>query len=219
MNEHQELKEYLDRQFCKEDERLKAIRIQSDLKILPNIHISPYVGQFLYLLAQIHQPKKIVEIGTLGGYSSLWLSQAMPQAKIISLEINPQHAKAAQENVAHTNNIEIRVGHGVELLAQMALNNEGPFDFFFLDADKENNILYLDWAIHLSHPGTLIIIDNIIPKGPKGGVPGNKEAISIYAFNDYLTHHPAIDSAALTTLVRSGQDGMAIARVKGKAKG
>ncbi len=214
MSEHQELKDYLDLNFSQEDEPLKWIREHSAEHGLPNINISPYMGRFLYLMAKIHQPKKILEIGTLGGYSTVWLAKAVPEAKMISLEINPHYVKLARkhlEKYSLSHRVEIREGHGVDLLSQIAQKQEGPFDLFFLDADKENNILYLDWAIHLSRPGSLILIDNVIPKGPKGGIPGNKEAVSIYAFNDYLTKQPAIEVAAITTLNRHGLDGMAIA--------
>jgi predicted O-methyltransferase YrrM len=218
IEENQELKGYLDNRFSHEDSILKAIQSDSHEKGLPDICISPYMGKFIYLIAKIQDPHKILEIGTLGGYSTVWLARALkPGGKLISLEINPLHVQLARDHIqkAHLGHcVEIREGHGVELLAQIGQQKEGPFDLFFLDADKENNVIYFDWALSLSRPGSLILIDNIIPKGPKGGIPGNKEAISIYAFNDYLAAHPAIEVAPITTLVRGRLDGMAIVRVK-----
>lgn len=212
-----ELNDYFDRCFSQEDEILKFIRSNSHDHRLPPINISPYMGKFLYLMAKIQDPKKILEIGTLGGYSTIWLARALkPGGQLISLEINPVHVQLAKEHIIKaqlSHCVEIREGHAVELLAQLAQRQEGPFDLFFLDADKENNVLYFDWALHLSRPGSLIFIDNIIPKGPQNGIPGNKEAVFIYEFNDYLAGHPAVEVAPVAT-VHGRLDGLAIVRVK-----
>ncbi len=203
---HQEVKEYLERRFGQESSLLHSIRTKSHAERLPNIQIPIHVGKILYLLAKIQAPRQILEIGTLGGYSTAWLAQALlPNGRLISLEINPDHAAKAYEHLEELKEkqIEIRVGHAVELLAQLAAAKEGPFDFIFIDADKENNALYLDWSLHLSRPGTLILIDNLIPKGLKVGYPSHEEAKAIYAFNDYLAQHPQLEIAAVPTLVDS----------------
>jgi predicted O-methyltransferase YrrM len=169
-------------------------------------------------LAKIQKPRQILEIGTLGGYSTAWLAQALlPQGRLISLEINPYHAEKAHQHLQEfkEKKIEIRTGHAVELLAQLDAAQEGPFDLIFIDADKENNALYLDWSLRLSRSGTLILIDNLIPKGKKIGYPSHEEAKVIYAFNDYLAQHPLLEIAALPTLVAEGRlDALAIAYVK-----
>jgi predicted O-methyltransferase YrrM len=214
----QEVKDYLDRRFGHESELLHLIRSQSDAEKLPDIHIPIHLGRFLYLMAKIQAARQILEIGTLGGYSTAWLAQALPsKGRLLSLEINPDHAAKARKHLeVFQEKIEIREGHAVDLLAQLAAAKEGPFDFIFIDADKENNALYLDWSLRLSRPGTLILIDNLIPKGKKVGYPAHEEAKAVYAFNDYLAQHPLIETAAITTLVgpQGRLDGLAIARVK-----
>jgi predicted O-methyltransferase YrrM len=215
----QEVKDYFDRRFSQENALLHLIRTQSHHEGLPDIQIPIYLGKLLYLLAKIQAPHQILEIGTLGGYSTAWLAQALaPHGRLISLEINLEHAIKAREHLhaLKEKNIEIRIGHAVDLLAQLAAVEKNPFDLIFIDADKENNALYLDWSLRLSRPGTLILIDNLIPKGNKVGYPANEEAKAVYAFNDYLAQHPLIETAVVPTLVGSqGRlDGLAIARVK-----
>ncbi len=219
MPSSQEVKDYIDRRFGYETASLHFIRSQSQDESLPDIHIPIHVGRLLYLLAKIQSPQRILEIGTLGGYSTAWLAQALPpEGRLISLEINPEHAEQARQHLdtIQEKRVEILVGHAVDLLAQLAAKEEGPFDVIFIDADKENNALYLDWSLRLSRPGTLILIDNLIPKGKKVGYPFHEEAKAVYAFNDYLAQHPLIETAVVPTLTGSlGRlDGLAIARVK-----
>jgi predicted O-methyltransferase YrrM len=220
MPSNQEVKNYLDRRFGYENHLLHFIRTQShDDDQLPDIQIPIHVGRMLYLLAKVQQPRQILEIGTLGGYSTAWLAQALSrEGRLISLEINLYHAQKAQEHLKEFKDkqIEIRTGHAVDLLAQLDAAQEGPFDFIFIDADKENNALYLDWSLRLSRPGTLIVIDNLIPKGKKIGYPSHDEAKAIYAFNDYLAQHPLLEVAAFPSIVGSqGRvDALAIAYVK-----
>lgn len=215
----QEVKDYLDRRFGQENAFLHFIRTQSQTEGLPDIHIPIHVGKLIYLLAKIQAPRQILEIGTLGGYSTAWLAQALPSdGRLISLEFNPVHAAKAREHLQALKEkwIDIRVGHAVDLLAQLAAADEGPFDLIFIDADKDNNALYLDWSLRLSRPGTLILIDNLIPKGTKVGYPYNEEAKSVYAFNDYLAQHPLLEVTVIPTLVgpQGRLDGLALARVK-----
>ena len=217
---NQEVKNYLDRRFGQENAALHFIRTQIEADaLLPHIQIPIHVGKMIYLLAKMQRPHQILEIGTLGGYSTAWLAQALlPQGRLISLEYDPYHAARAHEHlqIFTDKQIEIRVGHAVDLLAQMDATKEGPFDVIFIDADKENNALYLDWSLQLSRPGTLILIDNLIPKGKKVGYPSHEEAKAIYAFNDYLAQHPSIEVAAFPSLVGSqGRiDALAMAYVK-----
>lgn len=216
---NQEVKNYLDRRFGYENALLHFIRTQSQDDQLPDIQIPIHVGRMLYLLAKIQQPRQILEIGTLGGYSTAWLAQALSQeGRLISLEMNRYYAQKAQKNVKEFEDkrIEIRIGHAVELLSQLDADREGPFDLIFIDADKENNALYLDWSLRLSRLGTVILIDNLIPKGEKVGYPSHDEAKEIYAFNDYLAQHPLLEVAAFPSIVGSqGRlDALAMAYVK-----
>lgn len=219
---NQEVKDYLDRRFSQENALLHSIRTQSQIEGLPDIHIPIHIGKFIYLLVKIQNCSRILEIGTLGGYSTAWLAEALPShGHLISLEINPDHAAKAQLHLSSIQNkqIEIRVGHAVNLLSQLVAAQEDPFDLIFIDADKENNALYFDWSLSLSRPGTLILIDNLIPKGEKVGYPSHEEAKTVYAFNDYLAQHPSIEIAVVPSLVglQGRLDGLAILRVKEKS--
>jgi len=219
----EEVKNYLDCRFGDERSLLHSIRTQCKDEQLPEIQISVHVGKMMYLMAKMQKAKRILEIGTLGGYSTAWLAQALPhEGRLISLEINEEYAEKAKKHLKEVRgpNIEIRVGHAVELLAKIAESGEGPFDLIFIDADKENYALYLDWSLRLSREGTVILIDNLIPKGPIVGYPCHDEAKHVYAFNDYLAQHPMLEVAVFPTLTRKqGRlDAMAVAYVKGPFK-
>lgn len=212
-----EIKTYLDRRFGREHPSVHLVRSYAKKDGLPDINIPPHIGNFLYLLAKIHQTKRILEIGTLGAYSSLWLVQALPpDGYLLSLESSPLHVAKAREYIQKTNEkrIEIKEGKALMLLPLLVTSKTTSFDFIFIDADKKSNALYLDWALQLSHSGTLILIDNIIPKGEKIGYPNQPEAEHVYAFNDYLSQHPCLESVALPVLNSTRCDGLALARVK-----
>jgi predicted O-methyltransferase YrrM len=223
MANNQDVMDYLNRRFGQENGLLHGIRTQAHAEGFPAIHIPIYMGKLLQLLAKIQGANRILEVGTLGGYSTAWLAQALPPGgRLISLEINPLYAYKAQERLKQISHvaIEIRVGHAVELLAQLVEAGEGPFDLIFIDADKENNVLYLDWCFSLARPGTLILVDNLIPKGDCLGYAGHEEAKAVYAFNDYLAQHPLLETAALATLagLEGRLDGLALIRVKENSK-
>lgn len=212
-----QLKDYLDRRFGQEDTILHNIRVDAQEKKLPPIHVPIYVGKLLYLLAKIQGASRILEIGTLAGYSTIWLARALPtNGHLLTLEINPLYVQIAKEHVLQaqlSHCVDIRQGHAVDLLAQLAQTETEPFDLVFIDADKENNALYLDWALRLSRPGSLILIDNLIPKGDKVGYPQSQEAEEIYAFNDYLSRHPSLEVAVIPTIEEHGRlDGLALVR-------
>lgn len=209
----------MNRRFGQESQKLHAIRTECLRHQLPQIHIPVYLGRLLYLFAKIQQAKRILEIGALGGYSTAWLSSALPSdGHLISLEIDPYHAELARQNVDEK--VTVLSGHAVNLLAMLYQQKEPPFDLIFIDADKENYPLYLDWSIQLSRPGTLILIDNLIPKGNTIGYPGNEEAKSVYLFNDYLAQHPSLEVAAFPTIGREEKcDAFAMAYVVSVKKG
>jgi predicted O-methyltransferase YrrM len=216
-----DVKNYLDRRFSVEPSTLHHMRVEAINRGLPDIHIPMHTGKFLYLLTKIMHPAKILEIGTLGGYSTGWLAEGLPEKGwLLSLEVNAQYAEETKKQLKqHSHkNIEIRVGHAVDVLAQIDKNQEGPFDLIFIDADKENNVLYFDWAVHLSRPGSLILIDNIIPKGPKVGYPSHNEAQLVYEFNDYIAQHSMVEIAVIPSITGSQArlDGLALVRVKEK---
>lgn len=185
---------------------------------LPSIDVAPNQGKFLHLLAKIQGAKKILEVGILGGYSTTWLARALPpEGKLISLEFNPKHAKVASANIARaglSNLVEIRVGPALESLPKLQAENAGPFDLIFIDADKPNNPNYLDWAIRLSRPGTIIITDNVIREGdildPDSSDPSVQGTRRLF---EKLKSEPRLEATALQTVGCKKHDGFIIARV------
>lgn len=200
------IKNYINKFFVKENKHILHARENSQHLGLPNIQVPAQVGKLISLLVRIKAPKRILEIGTLGAYSTLWIAESVASdAKIICLEIDPHHASVAREHIqvaGYASQIEIREGNAQQLLNQMQNNQEAPFDLIFIDADKENYPAYLDAAILLSASGTLILSDNLIPKGddidPNTDSPG---ARGIYQFNKKLAEDPRLESILSTTIV------------------
>ncbi|HWN33428.1 MAG TPA: O-methyltransferase [Pseudonocardia sp.] len=151
------------------DPVLEAALAASDAAGLPPIAVSPALGKLLALLAKATGARRILEIGTLGGYSTIWLGRALPAGgQLISLEAVDRHAEVARANVASaglSEVVEIRVGPALEALPKLAAEQTSPFDLIFIDADKENNTAYFDWAIQLARPGSMIIVDNVVRNG------------------------------------------------------
>jgi predicted O-methyltransferase YrrM len=186
---------------------------------LPPIDVAPNQGKLLHLIARVQGAKRILEVGTLGGYSTIWLARALPaDGKLITLELDPKHASVAANNINRAglgSRVEIRVGPALDSLAKLEEENAGPFDLVFLDADKPNNPKYLDWAVRLSRPGTLIIGDNVI----RDGAIVEKEnsdprVIGTRAFLEKLGNDPRLDATAIQTVGSKGYDGFALAVVK-----
>jgi predicted O-methyltransferase YrrM len=184
---------------------------------LPEIQISPTEGKLLRLLAEIAGVRRILEIGTLGGYSTIHLAGALPEGGLlVSLEVDERNAGVARENIAEAgleSVVEVRVGDARELLAWMFEEGEGPFDLTFIDADKGGYPEYLEWALRLSRPGSLILGDNAI-MGGSVIEPEEGSAQAIRQFNERLAQDPRL-SAIVLPLIRGRVDGLAIARVLG----
>ena len=182
---------------------------------LPAIDVSPAQGKFLHLMVKITGARRVLEIGTLGGYSTAWMASALPAGgRLISLEYAPHHAEVARDNIARAGlleQVEIRQGAALELLPAL----EGPFDLVFIDADKPNNAGYLEWAVRLGRPGTVIILDNVIRDGRVTDASSTDRSVegSRAAF-DFLHDHPQLDSTALQTVGLKGYDGFALALVE-----
>ncbi len=151
-----------------------ALRASADAG-LPPISVSPSQGKLLHLLAKLQGARKILEIGTLGGYSAIWLARALPEdGRLVTLEAVAKHAKVAQANVVNAGLqqiVKIRLGPALDTLPKLAEEGEGPFDLTFIDADKERTVEYFRWAIELSHPGSVVIVDNVIRNGRRQGHP------------------------------------------------
>lgn len=182
---------------------------------LPAIDVSAAQGKFLNLLVRMNGARRILEIGTLGGYSTIWLARALPpDGKIITLEYEPRHAATARKNLDRAGfgeMVDIRVGAAAESLPALAAEGVAPFDFIFIDADKPSNPIYLDWALRLSRPGTVIVLDNVVRNG---GVVDkasrDPSIIGTRAGFDFLAANPRLDATALQTVGAKGYDGFAL---------
>ena len=181
---------------------------------LPPIDVAPNQGKLLHLLARLMGARNILEIGTLGGYSTIWLARALPQdGRLITLEFNPKHAEVALENLARaglSEIVEVRQGAALDTLPTLT----GPFDLIFIDADKPNNPNYLEWALKLSRPGTLIVADNVVrdgevvnPNSSNVGVQGTRK------FLERLAAEPRLSATAIQTVGSKGYEGFAMALV------
>lgn len=186
---------------------------------LPSIDVSPAQGKFLNLMVRISGARRILEIGTLGGYSTIWLAKALPTGgSLISLEFSPKHAAVAKDNLARAgllDRTEVRVGAALDSLPGLETEKKGPFDLVFIDADKPNNPHYLDWAIKLSRPGTVIILDNVVRDGRVADATSTEPSVvGTRAAFDLLKAHPRVDSTALQTVGAKGWDGFVLGVVK-----
>ncbi|MEU6577383.1 O-methyltransferase [Streptomyces sp. NPDC046805] len=209
---------YFTTHLSPDDEALQACLRDSEAAGLPHVNVTANQGKFLQLLAQIQDARTILEIGTLGGYSTIWLGRALPtDGRLVSLEYNPRHAEIASRNIARAGLekiAEVRVGPALESLPMLADENPAPFDLVFIDADKANNAHYVEWALKLTHAGSLIVLDNVVRGGqvldaqsPEPSVRGTRAAIELIA------SHPRLSGTALQTVGSKGYDGFALARV------
>jgi caffeoyl-CoA O-methyltransferase len=208
---------YVEELFAPPDPALEDALRRSREAGLPEIQVSPNEGVLLRLLAEIAGAGRILEIGTLGGYSTIHLARALPDhGSLVSLEVDERYAEVARENIWGAGigeKVEVRVGDARELLARMVEDGEGPFDLVFIDADKESYPEYLEWALRLSQPGSLILGDNAI-RGGSVLDPRDESARAIREFNEALAKNPRL-SALILPLIRERMDGLAIARVIG----
>lgn len=184
---------------------------------LPEIQVSPNEGKLLYLLARIAGARRILEVGTLGGYSTAWLARALPPGgRLVSLELEPRHARVARRNLERcglARRVVIRVGPAAESMRDMIRRRLRPFDLIFLDADKESYSEYLDLAVRLARPGSLILADNVIRNGRVvDGAPPEAADRAIREFNAALAAHPRLDSLILPVF-RNKLDGLSVSIV------
>jgi caffeoyl-CoA O-methyltransferase len=207
---------YVEGLFAPPDPVLEGALRRSREAGLPEIQVSPAEGTLLRLLAEIAGAMRILEIGTLGGYSTIHLARALPEdGLLISLEVDERHAGVARQNIAEAGLegvVEVRVGDARKLLARMVKEGEGPFDLTFIDADKGGYPEYLEWGIRLSRPGSLILGDNAI-RGGSVLDAGDDTSRVIREFNENLAQDPRL-SATVLPLIRERIDGLAVARVR-----
>jgi len=212
--------QYISDLFGDQDNELAATEQSIIEANIPQISVSTNQGKFLHLLARLSKAKKILEIGTLGGYSTIWLARALPpDGKIISLEVDPKHAAVAQKNVNHaglSELVEIRIGKAIEELPKLLGENEGPFDMIFIDADKPPYKEYFEWSLKLSRPGTLIIADNVIRDGKVlEKISPDEMVAGVKRFNEALAATPSVTATIIQTVGAKDHDGMALAIVNG----
>ncbi len=209
---------YVGRQLLSDDAVLDAVLAANEAAGLPPIDVSPAQGKFLNLMVRMTGARKLLEIGTLGAYSTICMARALPEGgRAVTLEYEPRHAEVATANIARAGlggKVEVRVGAAAATLPVLASEGQGPFDFIFIDADKPNNTIYLDWAVKLSRPGTVIILDNVIREGRViDAASDDPSIIGTRAAFELIGGHPRLDATALQTVGIKGYDGFAIAMV------
>src|SRR5579863_2389520 len=214
-----EVERYIAGHLVAHDEALEAAAAANSAAGLPPIEVAPNAGKLLYMLARLVGARRILEIGTLGGYSTIWLARALPKdGRLITLEYEEKHAKVARENLNRAGvgeRVEIRVGKALDSLEKIAAEKLEPFDFFFIDADKRNNPNYLRWAHKLARVGSLIVVDNVVRDGavieaenPDPDIQGTRKLFEM------LAAEPGLTATALQTVGSKGYDGFAMALVE-----
>jgi len=209
---------YLASLFVGADTALDAALAASATAGLPEIQVSPTQGKLLHLLARLQSARAILEIGTLGGYSAIWLARALPPGgRLVTLEFDPKHAEVARGNIALaglSERVDVRQGRALDLLPRIETEKIGPFDLVFIDANKDNNPEYFTWALRLSRPGGLIILDNVVREGgvldaasADPAIQGTRRALAMMAAE------PRVIATAIQTVGVKGWDGLAIAMV------
>jgi predicted O-methyltransferase YrrM len=209
---------YFDELLIGSDAALDSAMQASSAAGLPAYAVSPSQGKLLFLLAQIQGARSILEVGTLGGYSTIWMARALPDGgKLVTLEFSPKHAEVARANIANaglTQCVELRVGSALDTLPQLAAEGRSRFDLIFIDADKENNPAYFSWALKLSRPGTVIIVDNVVREGAVAdGASADPVILGIRRFHEMLAAEPRATATAIQTVGSKGYDGFTLIRV------
>jgi predicted O-methyltransferase YrrM len=200
------------------DDKLESALAANHKAGLPSIDVSRLQGKFLDLLVRISGARKILEIGTLGAYSTIWMARALPEGgHIVTLEADPHHAKVARANLKNAgllDRVDLRLGRAIESLPKLEASGAGPFDLIFIDADKPNNPEYLAWALKLSRPGTVIVTDNVVRDGKVVGAESDDKTIQgTRRFAQMLAAEPRLSATVLQTVGTKGYDGFAVAVV------
>jgi predicted O-methyltransferase YrrM len=204
--------EYLEDCLVPGEETLEAALSASKAAGLPQINVAPNQGKLLMLLARAAGARRILEVGTLGGYSTIWLARGLsPGGRLITLEANPDYAEVARANIARAGldgQVEVRIGRAQDTLPNLAA--EGPFDLVFIDADKPGTPGYFQWAVKLSRRGSLIIVDNVVREGAVLDAHGDAHVQGMRRFFELAATDPRVSGTALQTVGAKGHDGLAI---------
>lgn len=220
VNTWEKVDQYITEHLIPHDSVLEKVLSANQQAGLPPIDVAPNQGKLLNLLAQMQGAKRILEMGTLGGYSTIWLARALQaDGQLVTLELDPFHAQVAQANLSLaqlSGIVEIRVGNALDQLAQMEDEGVEPFDFIFIDADKPNNPNYLKWALHFSHPGTVIIGDNVVRDGEVINEKSQDPRVEgVREFYELLAKEPKVTATAIQTVGKKGYDGFVLGIVNG----
>ena len=200
------------------DDALETALETSSAGGLPAINVSPTQGKLLQVLARAQGARSILEVGTLGGYSTIWLARALPvDGRLVTLEVEEKHADVARVNIAHAGLsavVELRLGSALDTLPELAAENRGPFDFVFIDADKPHISEYFRWAVELSRSGSLIIVDNVIRNGAVADADSDDPNVQgVRRFNELLAAESRVTATTVQTVGSKGYDGFTIAIV------
>jgi predicted O-methyltransferase YrrM len=220
MERWQEVDDHLVELFELDDDALRAALAATVAAGMPQIQVSATLGRFLNIQARAIGARRILEIGTLAGYSSIWLARALPvDGRLVTLEVEPRHAEVARANLDRAGLaalVEIRVGPAAGSLAALVADGAEPFDMVFIDADKEGYPDYLEWSLRLSRPGTLIVADNVVRGGAIIDAASSDGRVQgIRRFNEALARDPRVAATILQTVGSKGYDGIAFAVVLG----
>ncbi|WP_371502011.1 O-methyltransferase [Kitasatospora sp. NBC_00374] len=201
------------------DEVLANALAAADEAGLPQINVAPNQGKLLQLLAVTQGARRILEIGTLGGYSTIWLGRALPaDGSLVTLEIDPAHAKVAEANLERAGlagQARVRVGRAVDTLARLAEEGAEPFDFVFVDADKPSNPVYFEWALRLTRPGALIVVDNVVRGGKVADADSTDAAVlGVRRMHELIAAEPRVTATSVQTVGVKGYDGFTLIRVE-----
>jgi predicted O-methyltransferase YrrM len=220
MNEHQwsEVDRYFTDLLVRPDSTLVATLEASDAAGLPQINVADNQGKFLMLLALAQGARNILEIGTLGGYSTIWLARALPAGgRLVTLEAVPTHATVARENIERAGfgkEVEVLLGRAIDTLPQLAAEGRGPFDFIFIDANKSGYPEYFEWSLKLARRGTVIVADNVVRHGAViDGHSRDANVVGVRRFLELVSLEPRVSATAIQTVGSKGYDGFAMAVV------
>jgi len=213
-----EVDAYIEGQLLGHDSVLEAALEASRAAGLPSIAVAPNQGKLLQLLVQIQGAKRILELGTLGGYSTIWLARALPRdGRLVTLDLDPKHAEVARSNLARaglSELVQIRVGRAIDTLGDLVREGAPKFDFVFIDADKQSIPEYLDAILELTSPGSVIVVDNVIRRGAVVDATSTDPNVQgVRRFNAKLAQLPTVSATAVQTVGSKGYDGFALLRV------
>jgi len=211
--------DYINSVVITPDAALEAAAASAVKAQLPPVSVTPAQGKLLQLMARSLGAKRILEIGTLAGYSTIWLARALPHGgRVITIEANPMHADIARANIEGaglSDRVDVRLGKALDVLPQIAAEKQPPFDFIFIDADRTGLADYFDWAVTLSHAGSVIIVDNVVRKGGVvDAASDNVDVTGVRRFNDRLKTDARVDVTMIQTVGAKGHDGFAMALVR-----